>query len=124
MSADEFLRRRDIAVRISGKLVYVDSHAPNSFPEEDQTSLDKEMSRLMELWAELEKRTQSSERRAELLLPREEAHQAWDAYRAGDEERGSRLLQSADWHFKDFMSGNMAKHTFIAGENGLEKKEK
>lgn len=96
--------------------------APNGFPPEEGTDLQKEFARLLDRLRDILRRVRYPQARQWIQLSIGETEEALVAYVSGDDKKGSDLIQSAEEHFKAYLEGKKASPTFIAGPNGqLEK---
>jgi len=108
---------RDISASAADRFSYIIVYAPD-FPSEDQTNADQQCGRLLDDLRELESRAAETPKKQWLLLTLTEVEQARLAFREGDVSAASSLLQSAEGHFKAYLSGKRAKASFIAGPDG------
>ena len=92
--------------------------APNEFPVEEQTDLQAEFRKLLDYLRDILSRVRYLPSRQSIQLSITETEEALVAYLAGDDKKGSDLIQAAEEHFKSYLEGKKAKPTFIAGPGG------
>jgi hypothetical protein len=106
---------------VSGRLNYILVYAPH-FPEEDQTSFEKEFNLLRCEVDLLSKRVRGIDDERSFSMAKDALQGSYDAYIAGNEYLGSQLLQVAERHLKDGVKHKKVKITFIADAAGIVQK--
>jgi len=92
--------------------------APNEFPQEEGTNLQKEFARLLDRLKDILNRVNHPQARQWIQLSIGETEEALGAYLAGDEKKGSDFIQTAEEHFRNYLRRKKARPTFIAGPEG------
>lgn len=98
--------------------------APNAFPLEEATSLEKAFARLLDRLKDIFHRVRYPQARQWIQLSISQTEEALAAYLSGDDKKGSDLIQAAEEDFRSYLKGKKARPTFVAGPSGEAEKLK
>ena len=96
---------------------YIEIYAPR-FPEEDQTTLQREFDELRNDLLEIAAKTRTKSRQTWLNLALRETESAFLGYLRGDEDSGCKSVQRAHEHFKKYVRREPTKARFLVGPDG------
>ena len=99
-------------------LGYIVVYAPN-FPTEDQTTVEREMERVIAATARLLDESKRDHTKQLLALAGTELVQAREHFLTGDEEKARRLVQEAEAHVKEGLRPQPRGASFVAGPSGV-----
>lgn len=92
--------------------------APDRFPEDSHTSLDRERTELLTRLAEHRACLRNEEQLTWQRLAEQEAETAFTAFAAGDRKRGASVLQQAEEHFRRSFRPKKIRPGFVVGTDG------
>jgi ribosomal 50S subunit-associated protein YjgA (DUF615 family) len=102
---------------ILDSMSYIGAYAPE-FPEEDATSLEREVAKLMELVSQHRARLKKEEQLRWHSVAEQELTNAFEAYASGDTARGSDQIQRAEEHFRRTFKPKKIRPNFIVAPDG------
>lgn len=103
---------------ILDSMSFVIAYAPDDFPEDSHTSLDRERTELMTRLNEHSACLRSEEQLTWHRLAEREIEIALAAFAAGDRKRGSSVLQQAEEHFRRSFRPKKIRPGFVVGTDG------
>jgi hypothetical protein len=115
------MNARTLFQRGTDILAYLRGYA-SDFPPEDQTSVSKEISELATIVKLASDYVRTDDAKRWLAFCLDELNQALTCYQSGDNDKGDRLLDCAEQHFKDAREERASKPTFIVGPDGQAEK--
>ena len=104
--------------RILDSMSFVLLSAPNRFPPECKTDMQKERGEMLSQLADHRKTLRRKEQLTWHLLAEQEAEAALDAFAAGDRKRGAYLIQQAEEHFRRSFRAKKLRPGFVVGPDG------
>jgi hypothetical protein len=102
---------------ILDNMAYVLVNAPE-FPEEDQTSLERERERITGRLSKHRSTLRTEDQLTWHSLAEQEIAAAFGAYSSGDEHTGCRQLQQAEEHFRRSFKPKKIRSDFVVGTGG------
>lgn len=98
---------------------YIESCAPNDFPEEDEANLVEVFDELYSGIAECAPKRASEEVLRYLQLGQREIDEAFSRYKSGDSVGGAQALSRARSRFEHGWRGKVPRVAFVSGDKGL-----
>jgi hypothetical protein len=104
--------------RILDSMTFVLFHAPEDFPPEHKTDLDRERHDVLSKLAELRSTLKTKEQQTWHTMAEQEAAAAFDAFAGGDRKRGAYLIQRSAEHFRLSFKRKKIRPGFVVGADG------